>query len=162
MALRKPTVMINGQLQDLPATDTISVTSVQTDVTALINGEATAVAIGFAAYIFSAGTFKKALANAAATTRAIGLVYDLTITNGASGNVTTDGPMTATTTQWDAATGQTGGLTPGAPYYLDPTTAGKITPTAPTTAGQYVIQVGVAFSATVMDVFVDTKPYLLA
>ncbi len=161
MALRKPTVMIAGQLQDIPAGDTISVSSVQTDVTALINGEAAAVAIGFAAYIFSAGTFKKALANAAATTRPIGLVYDTTITNGASGNIATDGPMTATTTQWDAATGQTGGLTPGAPYYLDPTTAGKITPTAPTTAGQYVVPIGIAFSTTQLDVFVGT-PYLLA
>jgi hypothetical protein len=161
MALRKPTVMINGQLQDLPTADTISVSSVTTDVSNLTNGEAAAVAIGFAVYIFSAATFKKAQANAAATARVVGLVNDVTITNGVVGAIATDGPLTATTGQWDAATGQTGGLTINTIYYLDPTTAGKITPTAPTAAGQYVVPVGIAFSTTQLDVSIGAS-YLLA
>lgn len=40
------------------------------------------------------------------------------------------------------------GLTPGATYYLDPTTAGGVTTTPPTTAGQSVQPLGVALSST--------------
>lgn len=40
-----------------------------------------------------------------------------------------------------------GGLTPGAIYYLSATTAGAITTTAPSTAGQYVVVIGKATAA---------------
>jgi hypothetical protein len=40
------------------------------------------------------------------------------------------------------------GLTPGAAYFLDPTTPGTLTTTAPTTVGQSVQPVGVALSST--------------
>jgi hypothetical protein len=40
------------------------------------------------------------------------------------------------------------GLTAGAAYYADPTTAGAITSTVPSTVGQWVVPVGVAKSAT--------------
>ena len=60
----------------------------------------------------------------------------MSISNGLSGVIATGGPLTASTAQWDAITGQVGGLTPNTRYYLDPTTAGKLTITAPITAGQ--------------------------
>lgn len=161
MALRKPTVMIAGQMQDLPATDTISVASTTTDVSILTNAEAASIAIGQPVYIFAASSVKKAQANAVGTADVIGLVYDVSITNAVAGNIATDGPMTATTVQWDAVTSQTGGLTAGATYWLDFATSGKLTPTAPTTAGQLVVRVGKAFSTTQMDVYI-TAPYLLA
>jgi hypothetical protein len=65
-----------------------------------------------------------------------------------------DGFLTATTGQWDAVTGQTGGLTPGALYYLSVATAGKLTLTATETVGEFVERVGKAVSTTRMEVTV--------
>jgi hypothetical protein len=154
MAIRLPLVIVNGQIQQLQSGDTIDIKAEQVN---LINDEATPVVICSAVYPDAAGGFKKAQANAAATKDVCGLVAQSpSIANGASGAVCIDGLMTATTAQWDAVTGDTGGLTFKARYYLDPTTAGKITKTAPTTVGQYVIEVGEAFSTT------DLKVNILA
>lgn len=144
MALRKPVVLVNGKLQQLQASDTIMVATSNTDVQALTNGEATPITVGMCVYISAAATVKKALANAAATANAFGMVYDVSITNAAIGQIATFGLVNATTTSWDAVTGQTGGLTQGADYYMDPTTAGKITSTPPSTVGQYVVNLGTA------------------
>jgi hypothetical protein len=54
----------------------------------------------------------------------------------------TDGVVT------DGVLGGFTGLTPGAPYYADPTVEGGITSTVPSTVGQWVVPVGVAKSAT--------------
>lgn len=43
-------------------------------------------------------------------------------------------------------------LSVGSQYYLSPSTAGRITSTAPTTAGQYVVPVGRAISDKVLDI----------
>lgn len=144
MALRKPLVLVNGKLQQLQASDTIVVATSNTDVQSLTNGEATPITVGMCVYISAAATVKKALANAAATANAFGMVYDVSITNAAIGQIATFGLVNATTTAWDAVTGQTGGLTQGADYYMDPTTAGKITSTPPSTVGQYVVNLGTA------------------
>ena len=63
------------------------------------------------------------------------------------------GTLELTTGQWDAVTGQSGGLTAGHYYWLNQTTAGAITTTQP--ASGYIQCVGKAFSTTVMDVSVD-------
>lgn len=112
------------------------------------NGEAGAIAIGRAVYSSAAGAVKLANANAAGTTTVVGLVKDVSIASSAAGAIANSGFLEATTTQWDAVTGQTGGLTFGATYYLDNTTAGKITSTPP--ASGYVVAVGVAMSTTKM------------
>lgn len=90
-----------------------------------------------------------ALANAGAsgTMRFIGFA-SAAINNAASGSVTTDGALTGTTGEWDAVTGQTGGLTPGAVYFVSTSTNGAITSTAPTTG--WLVRVGVAISTTTM------------
>jgi hypothetical protein len=49
-------------------------------------------------------------------------------------------------------TGQVGGLTPNSTYYLSAATAGALTTTAPSTAGQFVYRVGKAISTTQMDI----------
>ena len=110
------------------------------------NGEASAIAIGKAVYISSGDTVKLANANAAGTKNVVGLVFDTSINSGASGSVAISGSISATTTQWDAVTGQSGGLTAGAKYYLSNSTAGGLTTTAPTTG--YAAPVGVALSTT--------------
>lgn len=60
------------------------------------------------------------------------------------------GPLTLTTDQWDTVTGQTGGLTPGARYFVSSATAGKLTSTKPTAGGTLQFQVGVALSANIL------------
>jgi len=126
----------------------------------LTNDNAGSLVIGNAVYVKSNGNMDKAQANAAATTELLGLVADTTINTATAGDVQADGFLEATTGQWDAVTGGTGGLTAGAMYYLDPSTAGKFTSTAPSTAGQYVVRVGQAMSTTVMNIRIEA-PILL-
>ena len=162
MATKIPLVLgTDGNIQQLQNGDSIIVATANTDVYALTNAEASAVVIGAPVYVFGADQFKKAQANASAPSKAWGMVYDSpNIANGASGQVATDGIVTATTTQWDAVTGQTGGLTPGSDYFLDAATSGKMTTTPPTTIGQYVVKLGKALSTTKFDLSVDS-PILL-
>lgn len=60
------------------------------------------------------------------------------------------GSMGLTTAQWDAITGQTGGLTRGSYYYLSQGTAGRITTLKPDSG--IVMRVGLATSATSLEV----------
>lgn len=112
----------------------------------MTNAEASSIAIGKPVYVFSGDNVKLALANAAGTKGVLGLVSDTSISAAASGNIFVSGIITATTGQWDAVTAQTGGLTPGAIYYLDNTTAGKMVTTAPGTG--WVAPIGLALSTT--------------
>ena len=107
--------------------------------------------IGAPVYMKANGNVDLAKADAQATADVLGLVKDASIAAAASGNVLLDGVLTATTDQWDAVAGTTGGLTPGAVYFLSAATAGLLTATAPSTAGQFVVRVGKALSATKMD-----------
>lgn len=149
MALRKPLVIVAGQVEQLQAGDTLDAPQGGGDQIVLTNDEVGAVVIGTPVYMDAADGFKKAQANAAGTKNVIGLVAATSIAPAASGAVTTDGVLTATTTQWDAVvTGGAGGLLFNTKYFLDPTTAGKLTTTAPTTVGQYVVEIGIALSTT--------------
>jgi hypothetical protein len=67
---------------------------------------------------------------------------------------------TATTAQWDAVTGGTGGLIPGSMYFLDPTTVGMLTTTAPTASGQVVVDVGRASSTTDLEISLNLSVLL--
>lgn len=62
------------------------------------------------------------------------------------------GLVDATTAQWDAVTGDTGGLVEGEVYYLG-TTAGSITSTPPTTG--FVVKVGNAVSPTTLNINIE-------
>lgn len=152
MALRKPLVMINGMPTQIPAADTLDATLAEVDQVSMNNGEASSITIGMPVYVSAANTVKKSQANASGTMDMLGLVRDTSIAASASGSVQTDGQLTATTAQWDAVTGGTGGLTAGTVYYVSPTTAGQLTATAPTTSGQFVVRVGKALSTTVLDI----------
>ncbi len=160
MALRKPLVMVNGQIQQLQTGDTLDAISSEVDVIAMTNNNASPIVIGNAVYVDGAGTVDLARANASGTVEMLGLVKDVSIAAASSGSIQTDGVLVATTTQWDAVAGTTGGLTAGTGYYLDPSTAGNITDTAPTTSGQYVIRVGKAISTTELEISI-TEPILL-
>jgi hypothetical protein len=142
-----------------PGLATGSVTAATQSV-ALTSGEGVAsTPAGAAVYISAAGTFKLAQANGITNGSIVGLAI-ATIAAGASGNIATSGTETLTTAQWDAVTGQTGGLTPGSAYYLDPATAGALTSTNPSTVGQVSVTVGRALSTTQMSLNIGS-PILL-
>ncbi len=118
------------------------------------NASGAGMVIGEAVYVSAAGQVQKALANAANTKNVVGLVYNTTINSAATGKIITSGQLTATTGQWDAVTGQSGGLTSGARYYLNNTTAGRLTTSAP--GSGYVAPIGIATSATTLVVNILT------
>ncbi len=131
--------------------------------TNLTNGHASAAIIGTPVYGAGNNTFDFAVASSQPQATVIGLVQDASIAPSAAGNVQTDDVFTATTAQWDAVVnGESGGLTPGATYYLDPANAGKLTATVPTTAAQYVAKVGVAISPTELDLQIGPTVLLAA
>lgn len=160
MTARKPLVINGGQIEQLQAGDTLNASTTEVDVVAKTNDNAGAVVIGAPVYQKSNGNVDKARANAQGTVQVVGLVADVSIAAAGSGNIQTDGVLVATTGQWDAVTGGSGGLTPGSPYYVDAGTAGMLTATAPATASQFVVRVGLALSTTDMDITI-TAPMKL-
>ncbi len=152
MSARKPLVIVNGQIQQLQAGDTLDASTSEVDVVQKTNGNASPLVICTPAYVKADGTVDKAKADASGTVQILGLAKDVSIDAAAAGAIQTDGVLAATTVQWDAVAGTTGGLTAGTVYYLDAATAGKITGTAPTTVGQFVVRIGLALSTTELDI----------
>jgi hypothetical protein len=162
MALKSPLVLgTDGLVQQLQSGDTISVAASQYTSRSVTNGEASAaMVIGSPVYAFAADTVKLAKANAKSTAKLAGLGLDVTVAAAGVGNIITGGVLVATTTQWDAVAGTTGGLAFGTTYFLDPVTAGKITSTVPTTVGQCNVLIGTALSTTELELAIQ-PPTLL-
>lgn len=161
MAVQKPLVIVGGQIQQIPAGDTLSAASTEVDVFSKLNGNAGEIVIGTPVYASSATQVDKAGAAAAATSRVIGLMQSVSTASAASGFVQGDGILTATTAQWDAVAGTTGGLAFGTIYYLSGT-AGLITSTPPSASGSYIVVVGIGLSTTELSVDLDLRSVLLA
>lgn len=161
MASHKPLVVIGGQIQQIPVGDTLSVAASEVDVVSATNANAAPLTIGTPVYVSSSGAVDKASASASTTARVLGLVKSTSIAPSSSGYIQTDGILSATVSEWDAVTGATGGLTAGALYYLS-TTAGQITSTPPSGAGQYIIPIGMALSTTELDITIDRNGILLS
>jgi len=159
MALRKPLVIVSGKVQQLQAGDTLSGPFEEIEGQAMTSGEAGGIVIGSPVYCSAVDTVKKGQANAAGTVELIGLAQASIATAGV-GYIQTAGLLAATTGEWDAVAGTTGGLAFGVVYYLDPSTAGMITATAPTSVGQYVVRVGRATSTTELVIDIG-QPVLL-
>ena len=107
------------------------------------------------------GEVTKAKADSVNTTYVQGLCSSA----GAAGepvHVQNSGPLSLTTAEWDAITGDTGGLTNGVPYYLSAATAGKLTTTAPSSNGQFREPVGIGQSATTMIINILPAPVIIA
>jgi alkanesulfonate monooxygenase SsuD/methylene tetrahydromethanopterin reductase-like flavin-dependent oxidoreductase (luciferase family) len=162
MATKLPLVLgADGLPQQLQSTDTINAPTSTLSTRAVTNGESSAsITIGMPVYASAADTVKRAQANAKSTSKLAGLVYDTTISAAAIGNIATTGTLVATTAQWDAVAGTTGGLAFGTLYFVDPATVGKITSTAPTTVGQCVTLVGTALSTIELELQI-AQPILL-
>jgi hypothetical protein len=162
MTLRTPVVIgSDGLLQQLQPGDTTQTAAATYTSRSVTNGEASnAIVIGAPVYASAADTVKRAQANAKATSKLAGLGLDASFAAGATGNIITGGILVATTTQWDAVAGTTGGLTFGTNYFLDPANPGKITSTPPTTVGQCNVLVGIALSTTELELQIE-PPILL-
>jgi len=149
MALKKPIVQYSGQYAQIQAGDTLDIAIVGGgNAVSQTNGEASPIVIGTPVYNDGNDSVKKAKADAAGTKDVIGIILDASIASGIAGYVQLDGILSATTGQWDAVAGTTGGLTKGTRYYLSAATAGLLTATAPSAVGQYVVEVGIAISTT--------------
>jgi hypothetical protein len=153
MALKKPLVLNNGQIEQLQTGDFLQ----STDLPQLTNGNASPIVIGTAVYASAANTVDKARANSVGTTNVVGLVADASIASSSTGGIQIDGVLSATTGQWDAVTGGSGGLTVGSYYYLSSSTAGLLTSTAPTATGEFVISIGIALSSTELKIEIQPR-----
>jgi hypothetical protein len=109
------------------AASSASSSSGSSSIASLINDEAIVAVIGQPIYSDAAGAFKLAIGDGSARAVAFGVVVDPTIRPATAGNVMTAGIITATTAQWDAVAGTTGGLAFGVVYYLSTTVAGALT-----------------------------------
>jgi len=122
-------------------------------LTAVPNPTGGAVAPGKAVYLLANGTgIALADANGTAPARNVcGLVASGATAIAVAANIIQDGDLTLTTAQWDTVTGDSGGLVPFTEYYLSGS-AGAVTKTVPATTGDTDIVVGVAKTATTMNV----------
>lgn len=162
MASRSPLVLVGGQIQQLQAADSLNIPSITGgNVIQQTNDEAGAIVIGAPVYNDANDGVKKAKGDGSSTKDVIGLVRDASISNGVAGSIQTDGTLAATTGQWDAVFGTSGGLVKGTRYYLSAATAGLGTSTAPSTVGQYVIELGIAISTTELILSAPFRPILL-
>lgn len=148
MAARKPLVLVGGEIQQIQSGDTLNAVVSEVDVVTLTNGDSGAHAIGDVVYISAADTGKKAKADASGTKDAVALATGA-ISNGVTGSYQTSGVLAGLS-----------GLTAGAVYYLSAATAGAMTTTAPSSAGQYVVRIGIAISTTELMIDIE-RPILL-
>jgi hypothetical protein len=153
MSLKKPLVLNAGQIEQLQSGDTLDANISEVDVVSMSNGEASSITICQAVYVSDANEVGLGKADAAGTAKLLGLVQATSIEAAASGSIQTDGILSATTGQWDAVTGETGGLTANSTYYLSAATGGDLTSTPPSTG--YVVRVGLAISTTEMDISIE-------
>jgi hypothetical protein len=114
------------------------------------------IAIGQCVYMKNTGRVGLARANAAATRKVAGIAITAA-TSGYAVKYNVDGKLTRS--DWTAVAGAAA-LSPGTDYFLSTSSAGSITSTAPTSAGDYVVRVGVASSTTVLDIEIE-NPILL-
>jgi hypothetical protein len=111
----------------------------------LTNGESDSIRIGQPVYISGENTCRLAKADGEDKIRVCGLVKSVAINGGNVGAIAIRGSLEATADQWDAVTGEHGGLLSGADYYLS-SVPGGLTRSAPLSVGQFVVPVGVAQS----------------
>lgn len=117
------------------------------------NADTVTAVAGMAVYAFGTGTFKLGKADSINTCEIVGLmIEDVTATN--SGRFQCNGEITLTSAQWDAVTGATGGLTPGATYFLSNASLGKIVTNVPATG--VIAKIGVAVDTTKMLVKIES------
>lgn len=146
MTLRTPLVMVNGQIQQLQAGDSMNLPS-----GIAYTADATFLA-GQVGYPSASGHLNLAKANGASTIKNCAIAT-AGIASAASGVFQNSGVLRLSTAQWDAVAGTTGGLVFNTEYYLSDATAGMITGTCPSAGGSYVLPIGIAISTTDLQIY---------
>ncbi|EKD22691.1 MAG: hypothetical protein ACD_84C00006G0002 [uncultured bacterium] len=131
--------------------------SVAANVLTLNNNEGITLVPGTPVYINTGTSIKRAIGNSKLTASVIGLV-SASIPYADSGIIKTGDELTLTTLQWDVITGQTGGLTVDATYFLSTTAIGKLTKIAPSSG--FMVSIGRALSSTRMQIVISKKVQL--
>lgn len=152
MALRKPLVLVSGEVQQLQAGDTLDASAANPEVLQATNDNVGAITEGMPVYPSGADSVDKAQADASGTAQPTGLVKDASIAGAASGAIQTDGPLDIA--DWTAVVGAAL-LVTGSTYFLSAATPGQLISTAPTAVGQLVTKVGRALSTTTLLVDIE-------
>lgn len=148
MAVRKPLVLVGGEIQQLQAGDTLAGPFGEVDTMSATNADVGAHALGDVVYVSGNNAVKKARADAVGTKNAVALAMGA-IGAGTPGSYQTDGIIGGLT-----------GLVADTVYYLSQTTAGALTAVAPSAVGQYVVRIGIAISTTELELQIQ-RPILL-
>ncbi len=155
MAIKKPLVLDSaGGLEELQAGDNLDVSAnkvTRTFTSVTIAGEPV--------YADTNTSVDGAQANADGTSNVVGLAA-AAVGAAATGDMCISGVVTLTTGEWDALTGETGGLTRDLKYFLDDATAGRMLQEDNLTslgAGDYLVELGTAISTTEMQLDIKTK-----
>jgi hypothetical protein len=146
MAIKKPVVLTLGELEVLQSGDTIDLDTSCNNIT-LSNTSGGAFVPGQPVFASAAGEIDLADADTDAASKVIGLTKEA-IADASTGLVCTDGSVTLTTGEWDAAAGTVGGLAFGAQYFLSDT-AGAVTATAPSASPKRVVKVLIGLSTVI-------------
>lgn len=155
MATFLPLVINNGAIQQLQPGDSLAPSVVsgvgQQSFVSDYNG---ALAKGAPLYVKSTGRVDLAQGNAINPAGAIGMADENGVAQGSPVVVKSDGYVDIA--DWAAVSynnSQT--LEPGKLYYLSATSAGRITPIAPNTQGQFVVRLGRAVTTTIFKLDID-------
>jgi hypothetical protein len=114
------------------------------------------IVIGNPLYVVSSGHVDPAQADSSITAQVVGLsITD--VSAGETCQFLSEGRIEQS--DWSGITGSSN-LSAGVFYYLDPSSAGRLTSTAPTTPGQYVVRIGRAVDVSTLDIEIEL-PILL-
>lgn len=128
---RNSLVLKDGFIQELPVGDWVSEVNLPT----ALNGNAGTLPAGTPIYqTTTSDTIDSARANSFATSDVVGFLVASTAT-ATQGTYQDSGRLKLTTAEWDAITGDTGGLVAGSTYWLSILQAGKMVKIAPSTTG---------------------------
>ncbi len=136
--IKKPLVLTDGEIEQLQPSDSLLPAP---NSLVLANGGMVDLSICTPVYVSAAD--EADVADSDSLPNVIGLTAE-SIAMSATGAVQTDGKLTATKEEWDARTGQIGGLTPGATYYLG--ARGAVVSRPPITG--FLTRLGIAVSLT--------------
>lgn len=147
---KRPVVLgAGGLLQLLQPGDNLACPISGFPVRQVTNGESSAaLTICTPVYAVASDTVRRAQANAFSTSIVVGLWFDASTAAAALGYVQEGEVFAATTAQWDAVAGTSGGLVFNQPYFLSAAEPGLLTATPPTTVGQSNVLIGFGLSST--------------
>lgn len=139
--IKKPLVLNNGEVEQLQPGDSLAPVP-----NSLVLGNSGVTPISICTPVYISGEDTADVAHKGMLPDVVGIATEEIGISPDTGIVQTDGKLTATTEAWDNRTGQNGGLTAGAAYYLGDWGAVIIDP--PTTQGEYLVRLGIAINST--------------